>query len=247
MKKVLLYIGFILFIVLVIWITIIAQRFTGDSKVKNLVITNNKIIPSEVLLDFILLRNKEALESVTGEIIIDRIEKHPYIKSVNGYFVDSITFQVDIEEVIPFAMILTSNDQYVLTNDKKLIKYDNSLNLYNLPVVTCSFMKKFDKNDPNSQRFIESIYSSLDNIFKVDKGLYNIISELNLEREDKINLYLTEPRAKILVGDRIDLKKAIYLSEFWRQVILFDGATNYQYIDLRFKDQIVTKKIRNNS
>lgn len=232
--------------VLVIWTTIIAQRFGENSTIKNLVISNNKIIPSEVLLDFILLRSKEALESVTGEIIIDRIEKHPYIKSVNGYFVDSTTFQVEIIEVVPFAIILTSKEQYVLTDDKKLIKYDNSLNLYNLPVVTCYFMKKFNKNDPNSQRIIENIYSSLYNIIKVDKGLYNIISELNLERKDKINLYLTEPRAKILVGDKIDLKKAIYLSEFWRQVILFNVATDYQYIDLRFKDQIVTKKIRNN-
>lgn len=233
--------------VLVIWTTIIAQRFGENSTIKNLVISNNKIIPSEVLLDFILLRSKEALESVTGEIIIDRIEKHPYIKSVNGYFVDSTTFQVEIIEVVPFAIILTSKEQYVLTDDKKLIKYDNSLNLCNLPVVTCYFMKKFNKNDPNSQRIIENIYSSLYNIIKVDKGLYNIISELNLERKDKINLYLTEPRAKILVGDKIDLKKAIYLSEFWRQVILFNVATDYQYIDLRFKDQIVTKKIRNNS
>lgn len=247
MKKVFLYISFILFIVLVIWTTIIAQRFGENSTIKNLVISSNKIIPSEVLLDFILLRSKEDLESVTGEIIIDRIEKHPYIKSVNGYFVDSTTFQVEIIEVVPFAIILTSKEQYVLTDDKKLIKYDNNLNLYNLPVVTCYFMKKFNKNDPNSQRIIENIYSSLYNIIKVDKGLYNIISELNLERKDKINLYLTEPRAKILVGDKIDLKKAIYLSEFWRQVILFNVATDYQYIDLRFKDQIVTKKIRNNS
>lgn len=246
MKKVFLYISFILFIVLVIWTTIIAQRFGENSTIKNLVISSNKIIPSEVLLDFILLRSKEDLESVTGEIIIDRIEKHPYIKSVNGYFVDSNTFQVEIIEVVPFAIILTSKEQYVLTDDKKLIKYDNNLNLYNLPVVTCYFMKKFNKNDPNSQRIIENIYSSLYNIIKVDKGLYNIISELNLERKDKINLYLTEPRAKILVGDKIDLKKAIYLSEFWRQVILFNVATDYQYIDLRFKDQIVTKKIRNN-
>jgi len=47
------------------------------------------------------------------------------------------------------------------------------------------------------------------------------------------------------VGNEIDKLRSLYLSEFWRQVILNFPDINYDYIDLRFKDQIIVKHSNN--
>ncbi len=138
MRKLWIYIVLVLFLIINGLMISTAKKYEPKYVVKNLVITNNQIIPTDVLLEFINVKDKETLTSLTAEMIIDRIGKHPYVKNVEGVFVDSTTYVVSVKEVEPFLLIMTDNQNYVLTKEKKLIPEDPNLNVLDLPVVTFS-------------------------------------------------------------------------------------------------------------
>jgi hypothetical protein len=71
-----------------------------------------------------------------------------------------------------------------------------------------------------------------------------MISEMNIDNQNNLSLYLSQPRGKIIAGYELDKLRSLHLSEFWKQVIL-NSSDEYEYIDLRFQDQIVVKKLNN--
>lgn len=239
MKNITLYIFLVLFIVMNVVFITTAKKYEPEFNLKYLVIENNKIIPTEILIEFVNIKDKETLSSLTAEMIIDRIEKHPYVKKAEGSFVDSNTFMVRIEEVEPFVMIISNNRNFIMTKDKKLIPDDIRLNILDLPVVTLDV--DLENIQLKNSKLFDLIFNSFENLHNVDKALFEIISELNVNKNFELTFYLTKPRGKILIGKEINLTKAIYLSEFWRKVILTNPVNEYEYIDLRFNDQIVVK------
>lgn len=239
MRKIGIYILLTMFITINILLVTTAKKFEPKYTVKNLVITNNHIIPTNVLLEFTNVKDKETLTSLTAEMIIDRILKHPYVKNAEGVFVDSITYVVKIEEVNPFLLIVTDKQNLILTKEKKLIPEDQRLNILDLPVVTLADNQV--NIDELKTKFLKIIFESFYNVYQTDIALFEIISELNIDNKSGLTFYLTKPRGKIFVGSELDQLKSIYLSEFWRKVILTNPEIQYDYIDLRYKDQIVVK------
>jgi hypothetical protein len=71
-----------------------------------------------------------------------------------------------------------------------------------------------------------------------------MISEVNIGNQTNRSRYRSQPRGKIIAGNELDKLRSLHLSEFWKQVIL-NSSDEYEYIDLRFQDQIVVKKLNN--
>ncbi|MGB9664237.1 MAG: cell division protein FtsQ/DivIB [Ignavibacteria bacterium] len=244
MRRYSIYLISVLFIGFIVYLSVLAKKYEPKYRVENLVIVNNHIIPTEVLLDFIQVKSKEELADLTADLILDRIEKYPYVKRVEGFFVDTVTYQVKVEEVIPFFIAVTNLGNFIVTKENKIIPEDTRLNIIDLPVLTISSNLTRENLKPNNPLF-SAAFKSFENIYKTDKGLFETISEMNIDNQQNLNLYLTKPKGKILAGNEIDKFRAFYLSEFWRQIILNDPNINYDYIDLRFQNQIVVKKTSN--
>jgi|GEM_PF-1984485 cell division septal protein FtsQ len=244
MRKIVFYIFSILFVVFIVYLAILAKKYDPKYRVENLVIVNNNIIPTDVLLEFIQVKDKESLKELNAEMILDRIEKYPYVNRVEGIFIDTITYQVKIEEVEPFFVAVTNLGNFIVTKEKKILPEDTRLKIIDLPVLTISKQLHLDKINLLDESF-SLAYKSFENIYKIDKALFEIISEMNIDNKNKLSLFLTKPRSEIIVGNEIDKLRSLYLSEFWRQVILNFPDINYDYIDLRFKDQIIVKHSNN--
>ncbi|MCX8057448.1 MAG: cell division protein FtsQ/DivIB [Ignavibacteria bacterium] len=236
MKDFAIYLSAVVFLFIVILIVKTAKEYEPKYYLRNIVIENNKIIPSDVLLEFINIRDKNDLNELSAEIIIDRIEKHPYVKKAEGIFVDSTTLKVYVYEVEPFFLVITKGKNFILTKDKRLIPEDVKLNIIDLPILTLD-----EEILSVNKRLIDEAYQTFLNIHNTDIALFEIISELNINNNSNMVLYLTKPKVKILLGKDFEELKAIYLSEFWRKVILRQSQENYEYIDLRFNDQIIVK------
>ena len=244
MRKIVFYIFSILFVAFIVYLAILAKKYDPKYRVENLVIVNNNIIPTDVLLEFIQVKDKESLKELNAEMILDRIEKYPYVNRVEGIFIDTITYQVKIEEVEPFFVAVTNLGNFIVTKEKKILPEDTRLKIIDLPVLTISKQLHLDKINLLDESF-SLAYKSFENIYKIDKALFEIISEMNIDNKNKLSLFLTKPRSEIIVGNEIDKLRSLYLSEFWRQVILNFPDINYDYIDLRFKDQIIVKHSNN--
>ncbi len=244
MRRYLVYIFFALFLVFIALVTKLANYYKTKFRIENVVITNNRIIPTGYLLNYIHIKSKEDLISLTPEIILDRIEKHPYVLRAEGYYVDSVTFNINVVEIQPFAIVIANKKNYVITEDKQIIPLLPEIMVVDLPVITLSGLTINPDYKKNLSPEIENVISTLLTIKKVDNGLFNVISELTINEKNKdLICFLTKPRGRIILGKVLDQVKAVYFSEFWRQVILTDESDNYDYIDFRFNNQIVVKKM----
>lgn len=243
MRKIWIYILSVLFVAFIVFLAILAKKYEPVYRVENLVIINNHIIPTEVLLEFIKVTDKESLEALSGEIILDRIEKYPYVKKVEGVFVDTITYKVIIEEVSPFYMVVTNLGRFIVTRERKIIPEDTRLRILDLPVFNISKNLKPEELNINN-KILSTSFKSFENIYEIDRALFGIISEMNFDNQNKLSLYLSKPKGRIIAGSELDRLRSLYLSEFWRVVIL-NSQIDFEYIDLRFKDQIVVKYSNN--
>ena len=243
MRRIWIYIFSILFVAFISYLAILAKKYEPKYRVENLVIINNRIIPTEVLLEFIKVTDKETLKGLTADIILDRIEKYPYVKKVEGVFVDTITYKVIIEEVTPFFMAVTNLGKFIVTRERKILPEDTRLRILDLPVFTVT--RNLDRADLNiDNKIFSTSFKSFENIYEVDRALFGMISEMNIDNQNNLSLYLSQPRGKIIAGNELDKLRSLHLSEFWKQVIL-NSSDEYEYIDLRFQDQIVVKKLNN--
>lgn len=243
MRKIWIYILSVLFVAFIVFLAILAKKYEPVYRVENLVIINNHIIPTEVLLEFIKVTDKESLKELSGEIILDRIEKYPYVKKVEGVFVDTITYKVIIEEVTPFYMVVTNIGRFIVTRERKIIPEDTRLRILDLPVFNISKNLKPEELNINN-KILSTSFKSFENIYEIDRALFGIISEMNFDNQNKLSLYLSKPKGRIIAGSELDRLRSLYLSEFWRVVIL-NSQIDFEYIDLRFKDQIVVKYSNN--
>jgi len=165
MRKIVFYIFSILFVVFIVYLAILAKKYDPKYRVENLVIVNNNIIPTDVLLEFIQVKDKESLKELNAEMILDRIEKYPYVNRVEGIFIDTITYQVKIEEVEPFFVAVTNLGNFIVTKEKKILPEDTRLKIIDLPVLTISKQLHLDKINFLDESF-SLAYKSFENIYK---------------------------------------------------------------------------------
>ena len=101
---------------------------------------------------------------------------------------------------------------------------------------------------------------------KIDRVLYNFISEINFSDSVGITLYTTEDATPVYLIDysfldyqvrhsqavkEVDIndsefrntldEKLLYLVNFLKQVIVYKSRFSFAYVDLRYKDMVVVK------
>lgn len=229
--------------------------------------TGNVTLSKDEIFDFARLTDSLVLSnSLSLQVIESRISKHPNIKNVNATRDDG-TIRIEITEKTPFALV---------TNGKKVYLVDNALNLYNLkkennsldlPVI--SGMSKdvdLDYLTSTDLRNLKIAQYIISKSAKIDRVLYNFISEINFSDSVGITLYTTEDATPVYLIDysfldyqvrhsqavkEVDIndsefrntldEKLLYLVNFLKQVIVYKSRFSFAYVDLRYKDMVVVK------
>ena len=237
---------------------------TNTNKVE---LTGNVTLSKDEIFDFARLTDSLVLSnSLSLQMIESRISKHPNIKSVNATR-DNGTIRIEITEKTPFAMA---------TNGKSVFLVDNALNLYNLkkentgldlPVISgMSNEMDLDYLTSTDLRNLKIAQYIISKSAKIDRVLYNFISEINFSDSIGITLYTTEDATPVYLVDysfldlqvrntravrEVDIndtefrntldEKLLYLVNFLKQVIVYKSRFSFACVDLRYKDMVVVK------
>jgi cell division septal protein FtsQ len=246
---------------------VLSGYWKDRTNLKKIEVTGNMTLSKEEIFDFAKLSDSLVLSNaVSLEIIENRISKHPNIKSVNATRENGI-IKIDITEKTPFALV---------TNGKSVFLIDNSMNLYglkkentglDLPVISgmsqelgIDYMSKTDLRNLKIAQYIISKAS------KIDRILYNFISEINFSESSGITVYTSEDVTPVYLLDNnslhykvlnssavkeIDIsdkdfretvdEKLLCLVNFLKQVIVYKNRFSFAYVDLRYKDIVVVK------
>ncbi len=246
---------------------VLSGYWKDRTNLRKVEVTGNMTLSKEEIFDFAKLSDSILLSnSLSLEAIETRIAKHPNIKSINASK-ENGTVKITVSEKTPFA---------VVTNGMRVFLIDDALNLYSmkkenygidLPVISglsgeldIAYLSK------NDLRYLKIARYIISKAVKIDRILYNFISEINFSDSSEIIVYSSEDTTPIYLLDYGTLdygikgsravkefdvnnnlfrntidQKLLHLVTFLKQVIVYKSRFSFEYIDLRYKDIVVVK------
>jgi cell division septal protein FtsQ len=202
-----------------------------------------KILSSEDITSRGKIPSKQEIFDINITSIQNRIEEEPYVKAaiVSRQFPNRLV--VVIQERIPICYL----------NDEELVLIDNEcviLPLPKKPLDSCppiisgpsNNQNKYKLGSTNSDSSINNIVHLINNLMYKAPKLYSQISEIYCKENGNITLFTTNGGTPIFLG-KDNLEKRLSILANWQyQIENKRNLNDYQYIDLRWQKQIVTKE-----
>lgn len=246
---------------------VLSGLWKDKSTVKKVELFGNTTLSKEEIFDFAKLNDSIiCTNTLSLEIIEGRIAKHPNIKKV-VVSRNNAVIRIEIAEKYPFA---------VATNGKEMFLVDDQLSLYtlkkehkdiDLPVISGlspeTDINVFGKDDLKTLKIGQYIISEA---VKINRSLYNYISEINFSDSNQITLISSDDATPIYFIDYASLlkkdkfesistakdinnsalrstidRKLVLLNAFLKQVRVYKTVNSFQYIDIRYSDMVVVK------
>jgi cell division septal protein FtsQ len=228
-------------ILIVMVIALFANRWRNNQSIQRIDFIGNRLIPTQELSK----KLSEALgDSTVGKYSLNKIEKnieeHPYVEKTIALHKDVNVIKIEVHERIPSAIIVDNEGNLAFANDSgKILPYRMFKDINDLPVI--SGIYNGTKLDTFRFHGCISILRKLeeDNFVLLSK----LISDIVFNTDNRYyELRTAEGGVRIIVGnlDCLD-KKLSKLNVYLNEQFLDDKKTICDYIDLRWKDQIVVK------
>jgi cell division protein FtsQ len=175
------------------------------------------------------------------EEIAESLMKSEYIKGVSVTKRLPRTLNITVEERKPVAFIygrglnLIDDEGYLIQVPKIKISWDLPL----ISGISESLGKLGKKTKSNQALKAVALVSYLQNN---DNLMLGLISEINMKHNQYYELIMVKGGAKIKIN-RIEYEKELYvLQNYIKSYLDWDDLARIDYIDLRFKDQLIVKK-----
>lgn len=257
MKKSLkLFITVVLIVFVVFTAVVFANIWRTDTNYNQITIKGNFTIPEEDILKYIRVESDTVLnlEELDITIIQDRIIKHPEVKKVTVAKQPPSELLIEIVEKKPIALINFGSNLKLVDGDFEIFPFVNAEMLYDLPVISGLDLKDLPENIRNLKKSedLKTALFLINLAYHRSKTLYSYISEINMHNKDKIIVYSTDmsipfyfPRKNADETDRAYSEvlnmKLHYLAAFIEQIVPDKNEEKFEYVDLRFSNQIISK------
>ncbi len=232
-----LFMFFSLFIISFEW----SQNYQKLS-ISNILISKPKILNESVY--------KKALGDIKGlkinlinlKKIIDSLEDHPYVEAVRASYRYPNTLKVEILEREPIA-ILNSDPILMLDKNGYVLPDINNSNHFSLPVMS-NYNTEMELYPIGEKVLSVKAKQSIEWLSLIQNNyqfLYNNLSEIRLLSGENIELILLDEPTKILMGNTRFQDKIEILKEFKINLNPYKRLTDFSYLDMRYKNQIIGK------
>lgn len=209
---------------------------------------NEKALLSKKDIDQVITEGGEnyfldkPLDQISLSKMENRVRKIPLVKNCEAHFDFSGKIVVSVQEYSPIARILNQTlgtssqpDQYV-TNDGQFIG-TSSLFTPRVLVVSGPYFQKFRKNlkDERSNTLLP-LFKFINN----DEFWKAQISQVEVAADGGIVLHPTVGETKIDFGLPVNIEnKFKKLTVFYKQIIPNKGWNKYQWVRLKYKNQLI--------
>lgn len=259
-KSIKLFITVLIVGVVVFSAVVFANKWRTDTNYSQITITGNFTIPDDDILKYLRVNSDTVLnlDELDLTIIQDRIIKHPEVKKVNVAKQPPSELLIEIVEKKPIALINFGKDLKLVDGDFEIFPFINTEMLYDLPVISGLDLKDLPENIRSLKKSddLKTALFLINLAFTRSKTLYSYISEINMLSKDRIVVYSNDrsipfyfPRKAKDETDREYSENLIlklkYFGGFIEQIIPGKYDENFEYVDLRFSNQIVSKTKQN--
>lgn len=237
-RRMLLMIALVLaLIVTAVW----ANLWKSDLRVREVTVEGNRIVETKSILALAGIATGQKLFDVNLFAAREKVEKNSFIRSasVNRHVPGRIT--ITVEEREPLAALLMEKMVYV-DDEGMVLPSLRSDEIFDLPVISGTL--KGTEVVPGKQVISQHLKEALDvlRIARVlDDELYRRISEVHAEEGRDLLLYTAEYGVPVVLGRGDIGARLVKFDAFWEEFIVRYGASELQYVDLRFEDQVVVR------
>ncbi len=250
MKKKRLSIGpiliFLSLVVLVTSLTVAASawaKYIGITKIQSIQFAGARLLPAEEYKRSLQPLFGVPLEEIDLNDVRMLLEAHPFVKAARVSRHYPYTLRVEIRERQPIAMlnlkpILFVDNEGVILPDMELS--DNLL----LPCLS-GFNPTPELYPPGHETVSQKVQESvrlMNQIMAVAPALYNNLSEILLNSHDEYVFVLSEYPTRIVIGRENIWEKIKLLNAFENAIGGPRNLSQYRYLDLRYKNQIVARE-----
>lgn len=228
-------VGVVLFFLL-LFQTVRWVRHSDLFVLKMIEINGVSIIDKEDIFNLIDLPIGKRLFDIDLKLSEEIILENPYVKNVKISRGLPSKILILIEEYEPVALI-NQGDIYAVDKDGILLPFISPPKVFDLPIISGVEKVKPAFGKRISSEKIYKALSLLNGAKMINKSLYYNISELNLK--NNIKMYTADTGTEILLGKGDFAKKLASLDAFFSQYE--DSQKELFYIDLRYRDQLVTR------
>ena len=220
----------------------LGKKQEQNFKAENIEVTGNEILSSEKIKD---LCDYDFTNSKTNDINIEEIAeslmKSDFIKGVSVTKRIPRTLNITIEEREPIAFIY-GRGLNLIDDEGFLMPVPKIKKSWDLPFIsgiTESLGKLGEKT--NSEQALKAV--SLVSHLELNNSLMlALISEINMDNSRLFELTMINGGAKIRIN-RTEYDKELYvLQNYVKSYLDWSDMAQIDYIDLRFKDQLIVKK-----
>jgi len=181
------------------------------------------------------------LEELNIVFIRDRIAKHPEVKKVLVSKEPPSELIIEITEKKPVAIILRKNEIFLIDEEQEVFSVKNYDKAFDLPIIS-----GLKPDESKNKADIDIAITFLKATYEKGKYLQNLISEVNMKDSSKIIVKTNDklisfyfPRIAKNGYNTYKEKLNLFKSFMDEEVVLKN--LNYEYVDLRYSNQIIAK------
>jgi len=237
---------FLSLVVLVASLTVAASawaEYIGITKIKSIQFAGAHLLPAEEYERSLQPLLGVPLDEIDLNDVRMLMEAHPFVKAARVSRHYPYTLRVEIRERQPIAMlnlkpILFVDSEGVILPDMGLS--DNLL----LPCLS-GFNPTPELYPPGHETVSQKVQESvrlMNQIMAVAPALYNNLSEILLNNQDEYVFVLSEYPTRIVIGRENIWEKIKLLNAFENAIGGPRNLSQYRYLDLRYKNQIVVRE-----
>ncbi|KAA3600433.1 MAG: hypothetical protein DWQ06_09320 [Calditrichaeota bacterium] len=212
--------------------------------VENVVIRGNNIFSEQELLDSLQIPIGEKMFAINTDDFREKLEINPFFEEVSVVRSLPKTITIILQEKSFLAWFINKNTKYLIDKNGDVLPQIKPNQILNLPVI--SFVNTLQNNskiDSLSQNnYLLLAVKFLQNVNLRKDFVTDIISEVKIISNEKIEVYLTSSDVKVIFGKDDFQEKLEYLSSFLKEIDSKDKLDSLEIIDLSYKNQIITKK-----
>lgn len=225
-------------------VVVLGLQWRETLKVQRVVVEGVSTLSAKEIVALAKVSPQALLYSLDLEGIRDRVSHHPFVQSVDVCRQYPNKLTVNVVEREPVATINCGQLCYV-DKDGMLLPCSGSSKKFDLPLVSgIEGVEHVTSGRMVMNKEMSEAIGVCQTVQSLDTAVYRMISEINMNNGGDIILYSSEAGVPVVVGRGNIEKKLLLLKTFWVGNMATTDADNVQYIDLRFEDQVVVKRVQ---
>lgn len=217
MKKLKVISLFILVLLFAISGIVLSGYWKDKTNIRKIELTGNVTLSKEEIFDYAKLSDSLIMSNaLTLQMIENRIAKHPNISKVNASR-ESAAIKIEIVEKSPIAIVSNGHTLFLIDDQLNLYTFKKENRNLDLPVISgLSGSLDINSISQNDLKELKIAHYIIKQSAKIDRILYNYISEINFSDSTGVIIYSSEDATPVYLLDyeNIETKGKKYTAKY---------------------------------